>query len=209
MYTANTMASISEAIGIALPGSASPPAEDPRREKMVYESGKAVINLLENGIRPKDILTFEAFENAIVVANAIGGSTNAVLHLLALSREIGVKLTLDDFERVRKKTPHIADMRPGGYYVMLDLDKIGGIPLLMKSLQKKGLLNENAITATGKTLKQNLDSIPISFDANQKVLKSIESPIHEIGTLTILRGSLAPDGAVVKVAGVYSKQFRG
>ncbi len=137
MYTANTMASISEAIGIALPGSASPPAEDPRREKMVYDSGKAVLNLLENGIRPKDILSFEAFENAITVANAIGGSTNAVLHLLALSREIGVKLSLDDFERIRKKTPHIADMRPGGFYVMLDLDKIGGIPILMKSLSKR------------------------------------------------------------------------
>ncbi|MDE1728498.1 dihydroxy-acid dehydratase [Candidatus Nitrosotalea okcheonensis] len=209
MYTANTMASISEAIGIALPGNASPPAEDPRREKMIYESGKAVMNLLETGIRPKDIFTFEAFENAIVVANAIGGSTNAVLHLLALSREIGVKLTLDDFERIRKKTPHIADMRPGGTYVMLDLDKIGGIPLLMKSLQKKNLIHENAITVTGKTVKQNLDSMQIPFDASQKVLKSIEFPIHEVGTLTILRGSLAPDGAVVKIAGVHTKEFRG
>ncbi len=209
MYTANTMASISEAIGIALPGNASPPAEDPRREKMVYESGKAVMNLLEIGIRPKDILTYEAFENAIVVANATGGSTNAVLHLLALSREIGVKLTLDDFERIRRKTPHIADMRPGGTYVMLDLDKIGGIPLLMKSLQKKNLIHENAMTVTGKTVKQNLDSMQIPFDANQKVLKSIESPIHEVGTLTILKGSLAPDGAVVKVAGVHTKEFRG
>ncbi|MHB8546049.1 MAG: dihydroxy-acid dehydratase [Nitrosotalea sp.] len=209
MYTANTMASISEAIGIALPGNASPPAEDPRREKIVYESGKAVMNLLETGIRPKDILTFEAFENAIVVANATGGSTNAVLHLLALSHEIGVKLTLDDFERIRRKTPHIADMRPGGTYVMLDLDKIGGIPLLMKSLQKKNLIHENAITVTGKTVKQNLDSMQIPFDANQKVLKSIESPIHEVGTLTILRGSLAPDGAVVKIAGVHTKEFRG
>jgi len=209
MYTANTMASISEAIGIALPGNASPPAEDPRREKMVYESGKAVMNLLETGIRPKDILTFEAFENAIVVANAIGGSTNAVLHLLALSREIGVKLTLDDFERIRRKTPHIADMRPGGTYVMLDLDKIGGIPLLMKSLQKKNLIHENAMTVTGKTVKHNLDSLQISFDSSQKVLKSIESPIHDVGTLTILRGSLAPEGAVVKVAGVHTKEFRG
>ena len=209
MYTANTMASISEAIGIALPGSASPPAEDPRREKMVYDSGSAVLNLLENRIRPKDILTFEAFENAITVANAIGGSTNAVLHLLALSREIGVHLSLDDFERIRKKTPHIADMRPGGFYVMLDLDKIGGIPILMKSLSKKNLLNENVITATSKTLKQNLDSVALSFDANQKVLKPIESPIHEIGTLEILRGSLAPDGAVIKVAGVHTTEFRG
>ncbi|MGI0082596.1 MAG: dihydroxy-acid dehydratase [Nitrosopumilaceae archaeon] len=209
MYTANTMASISEAIGIALPGSASPPAEDPRREKIVYDTGKAVLNLLENSIRPKDILTFEAFENAIIVLNAIGGSTNAVLHLLALSREIGVKLTLDDFERIRRRTPHIADMRPGGFYVMLDLDKIGGIPLLMKSLMKKNLLNENVMTTTGKTLKQNLDSIPLSFDANQKILKPIESPIHPVGTVEILHGSLAPEGAVVKVAGVKIKEFKG
>ncbi len=209
MYTANTMASISEAIGIALPGSASPPAEDPRREKIVYDTGKAVLNLLENSIRPKDILTFEAFENAIIVLNAIGGSTNAVLHLLALSREIGVKLTLDDFERIRRRTPHIADMRPGGFYVMLDLDKIGGIPLLMKSLMKKNLLNENVMTTTGKTLKQNLDSIPLSFDANQKILKPIESPIHPVGTVEILHGSLAPEGAVVKVAGIKIKEFKG
>jgi dihydroxy-acid dehydratase len=209
MYTANTMASISEAIGIALPGSASPPAEDPRRAQMCYDSGKAVMHLLENRIRPKDILTFEAFENAITVANAIGGSTNAVLHLLAISHEIGVKLTLEDFERIRRKTPHIADMRPGGFYVMLDLDKIGGIPLLMKSLMKKNLLNPNVMTATGKTLKQNLDSIQISFDVNQKVLKPIEAPIHDAGTLTILRGSLAPDGAVVKVAGVKTSEFKG
>ncbi len=209
MYTANTMASISEAIGIALPGSASPPAEDPRREKMCYQSGKAVMNLLEHGIRPKDIFTFEAFENAITVANAIGGSTNAVLHLLALSREVGVNLTLEDFERIRRKTPHIADMRPGGFYVMLDLDKIGGVPLLMKSLMKKNLLNENTMTVTGKTLKQNLDSITLSFDANQKVLKPIESPIHEVGTIEILRGTLAPDGAVIKVAGIHTTEFKG
>ena len=209
MYTANTMASISEAIGLALPGSASPPAEDPRREKFVYQSGKAVMNLLENGIRPKDILTYEAFENAITIANAIGGSTNAVLHLLALSREIGVNLTLEDFEKVRKRTPHIADMRPGGFYVMLDLDKIGGIPLVMKNLQKKNLLNENALTVTGKTLKQNLDSMQLSFDEKQKVLKSIETPIHDVGTLTILRGTLAPDGAVVKVAGMHTIEFKG
>lgn len=209
MYTANTMASISEAIGIALPGSASPPAEDPRRAQMCYESGKAVMNLLENRVRPKDILTFEAFENAITIANAIGGSTNAVLHLLAISREIGVKLSLDDFERIRRKTPHIADMRPGGFYVMLDLDKIGGIPLLMKSLVKKNLLNLDVMTVTGKTLRQNLDSISMSFDSNQKVLKPIESPIHEVGTLTILRGSLAPEGAVVKIAGVKTTEFTG
>ncbi len=209
MYTANTMASISEAIGIALPGSASPPAEDPRRAQMCYESGKAVMNLLENRVRPRDILTFEAFENAITVANAIGGSTNAVLHLLAISREIGVKLDLEDFERIRRKTPHIADMRPGGFYVMLDLDKVGGIPLLMKSLMKKNLLNLDIMTVTGKTLKQNLESIQISFDSNQKILKPIESPIHEVGTLTILQGSLAPDGAVVKITGAKTSEFKG
>ncbi|MGH9999291.1 MAG: dihydroxy-acid dehydratase, partial [Nitrosopumilaceae archaeon] len=152
---------------------------------------------------------FEAFENAITVANAIGGSTNAVLHLLAISREIGVKLTLEDFERIRRKTPHIADMRPGGFYVMLDLDKIGGIPILMKSLMKKNLLNLDIMTVTGKTLKQNLESIQISFDSNQKVLKPIESPIHEVGTLTILQGSLAPDGAVVKITGAKTSEFKG
>ena len=170
MYTANTMASISEAIGLALPGSASPPAEDPRREKFVHDSGVAVMNLLETGIRPKDILTYEAFENAITMANAIGGSTNAVLHLIALSKEIGVNLALEDFERIRRRTPHIADMRPGGFYVMLDLDKIGGIPLVMKSLAKKSLLNENALTVTGKTVGQNLDAVVLSFSENQKVL---------------------------------------
>lgn len=209
MYTANTMASISEAIGLALPGSASPPAEDPRREKFVYESGKAVMNLLENGIRPKDILTFEAFENAITIANAIGGSTNAILHLLALSREIGVNLVLDDFEKIRKRTPHITDMRPGGYYVMLDLDKIGGVPLVMKSLMKKNLLNENVLTVTGKTLRQNLDSIQLTFNEDQKILKPIDAPIHEVGTLTVLKGSLAPEGAVVKVAGMHTTVFKG
>ncbi len=209
MYTANTMASISEAIGLALPGSASPPAEDPRREKFVYESGKAVMNLLEIGVRPKDILTYEAFENAITIANAIGGSTNAILHLLALSREIGVNLTLEDFEKVRKRTPHIADMRPGGFYVMLDLDKIGGIPLIMKSLQKKNLLHENSLTVTGKTIKQNFEAMQISFREDQKVLKPIESPIHNTGALTILKGSLAPDGAVVKIAGTCMTEFIG
>ncbi|MDE1861809.1 MAG: dihydroxy-acid dehydratase [Thaumarchaeota archaeon] len=209
MYTANTMASISEAIGLALPGSASPPAEDPRREKFVHDSGRAVMNLLKIGIRPKDILTFEAFENAITVANAIGGSTNAVLHLLAISKEIGVNLTLEDFERIRRRTPHIADMRPGGYYVMLDLDKIGGIPLVMKSLQKKNLLNENQVTVTGRNVRQNLDEIKLTFTDDQKVLKPIERPIHDVGTLTILRGSLAPDGAVVKVAGMHTTEFVG
>lgn len=209
MFTANTMASISEAIGIALPGSAGPPAEDTRREQVCYETGKAVCNLIGLNIRLKDILTFEAFENAISMLNAIGGSTNAVLHLLALSREIGIKLTYDDFERIRKKVPHIANMRPGGFHVMLDLDKIGGIPLVIKSLMKKNLLHENVLTVTGKTLKQNLDSINISFDQDQKIVKPVDSPIHSVGTTVILNGSLAPDGAVVKIAGIETLRFKG
>ncbi|MFQ5968935.1 MAG: dihydroxy-acid dehydratase [Nitrososphaerales archaeon] len=209
MYTANTMASIGEAVGISLPGSASPPAEDSRRYQVCYETGKAIMNLLENNIRPEDILTFEAFENAIAVMQAIGGSTNAVLHLLALAKEIGVKLTLNDFERIRRKTPHIADMRPGGFYVMLDLDKIGGVPLLMNSLLKKGLLNGDVLTVTGKTLKENLRRIKFTPHANQKVLRPTKDPIDKHGTVTILGGSLAPDGAVVKISGVKNRKIRG
>ncbi len=209
MFTANTMASISEALGIALPGSAGPPAEDARREQVCYETGKTVCNLIEQNIRPKDIITFDALENAITMLNAMGGSTNAVLHLLALSHEIGLKLTYDDFERIRKKVPHIANMKPGGFHVMLDLDKIGGIPLIMKSLMKKNLLHENVLTVTGKTLKQNLDAINITFDENQEVVRPIDSPIHNVGTAMILRGSLAPDGAVMKIAGIKTSQFKG
>jgi len=209
MFTANTMASISEALGIALPGSAGPPAEDTRREQVCYETGKTVCNLIEQNIRPKDIITFDALENAITMLNAMGGSTNAVLHLLALSHEIGLKLTYDDFERIRKKVPHIANMKPGGFHVMLDLDKIGGIPLIMKSLMKKNLLHENVLTVTGKTLKQNLDAINVTFDENQEIVKPIDSPIHNVGTAMILRGSLAPDGAVMKIAGIKTSQFKG
>lgn len=209
MYTANTMSSVSEALGIALPGSASPPAEDPRRSDVCFETGRAVMNLLENNIKPRDIMTFEAFENAIAIVNAIGGSTNAVLHLLAIAKEAGVKLTYSDFERIRKKTPHIADMRPGGFYVMLDLDKIGGVPVLMSKLLEKGLLHGNVMTATGRTLKENLANMRFTIPEGQKVLKSIESPIHTTGTLKILKGSLAPDGAVVKIASVKNLQFEG
>lgn len=209
MYTANTMASISEALGIALPGSASPPAEDMRRSDICFETGKAVMNLLENGIRPRDIMTFKAFENAITILNAIGGSTNAVLHLLAIAREARVKLKYNDFERIRKKTPHIADMRPGGFYVMLDLDKIGGVPLLMSKLLEKGLLHGDVLTATGKTLQENLASMKFTVPEGQKVLKPFESPIHRTGTLKILKGSLAPDGAVVKIASVQNLRFEG
>lgn len=229
MYTANTMASISEAIGMSLPGSASSPAESQRRSEICYETGKAIFNLIENNIRPKDILTFEAFENAIAVANAIGGSTNSILHLLALSKEIGVKLNMRDFERVRKRTPHIADMRPGGSYVMLDLDKVGGVPIILKNLLKKELIHGETMTVTGRTMRKNLESIRFqmpssstspsqssyassstsSYYSDQNVIKPIEDPIHPVGTLAILRGSLAPDGAVVKIAGMDSTRFVG
>jgi dihydroxy-acid dehydratase len=229
MYTANTMASISEAIGMSLPGSASSPAESQRRSEICYETGKAIFNLIENNIRPKDILTFEAFENAIAVANAIGGSTNSILHLLALSKEIGVKLNMRDFERVRKRTPHIADMRPGGSYVMLDLDKVGGVPIILKNLLKKELIHGETMTVTGSTMRKNLESIRFqmpsssispsqssyassstsSYYSDQNVIKPIEDPIHPVGTLAILRGSLAPDGAVVKIAGMDSTRFVG
>jgi dihydroxy-acid dehydratase len=209
MYTANTMASISEAIGMSLPGSASPPAESEKRHEICYNTGKAVMNLLENNVRPRDIMTFEAFENAIMMANAIGGSTNAVLHLLAIAREVGVKLTLPDFERVRKRTPHIADMRPGGMYVMLDLDKVGGVPVILNSLLKKGLLHGDVMTVTGRTMKQNLESMAFNYSPDAKVIRRLDNPIKSEGTLKILKGTLAPDGAVVKLAGVQSKKFVG
>jgi dihydroxy-acid dehydratase len=209
MYTANTMASISEAIGMSLPGSASPPAESERRHEVCYKTGHAIHYLLESNLRPKDIMTFEAFENAIMIANAIGGSTNAVLHLLAIAREVGIKLALSDFERVRKRTPHIADMRPGGAYVMLDLDKVGGVPVVLRSLLRKGLLHGEAMTVTGKTMQANLDSINIDYKPDEKVVKHLDNPISDQGTLKILKGTLAPQGAVVKVAGVKNKKFTG
>jgi dihydroxy-acid dehydratase len=202
MYAANTMASIGEAIGMSLPGSASTPAESDIRQEICHSSGKAIMNLLENNIPPKDIVTFEALENSIAIVNAIGGSTNAVLHLLAIAKEIGVKLVLKDFERIRKRTPHIADLRPGGLYVMLDLDKIRGIPVILNSLLKKGLIHADAMTVTGCTMKKNLESSNfginiLSAAPDQKIVRSVDNPIHKEGTLKILSGSLAPDGAVM------------
>jgi dihydroxy-acid dehydratase len=209
MYTANTMASISEAIGMSLPGSATPPAESDRRYQICYNSGKAIFNIIENNIRPKDIMTFEAFENAIAMANAIGGSTNAVLHLLAIAREMGVKLEIKDFERISRRIPHIANMRPGGFYVMLDLDKIGGVPVILNKLFKKGLLHGDVLTVTGMTMKDNLESMTFDTPADQDVVKSIEIPIHKEGVLRILKGSLATEGAVIKIAGIKNTRFIG
>ena len=207
MYTANTMACISEALGIALPGSASPPALSEKRKNICYNTGKQIFHLLENNLRPKDILTFEAFENAIAIANAIGGSTNAILHLLAISKEVGVHLDLQDFERIRKATPHLADTRPGGLYVMVDLDRVGGVPIILKSLLKKGLLKPDTMTVTGKTMKQNLEKI--SQNNSEPVVYSCEKPLHPEGTLKILKGTLAPEGAVIKIAGIQRTKFEG
>jgi dihydroxy-acid dehydratase len=209
MYTANTMASISEALGMSLLGSASAPAESDKRSDICYNTGKAIMGLLENNIRPRDIMTFEAFENAIMMANAIGGSTNAVLHLLAIAREVGVHLKLSDFERVRRRTPHIADMRPGGLYIMADLDKVGGVPVILNSLLKKGLLNGDVLTVSGRTMRENLDSVKLGLNSDNKVIRHLENPIKNEGTLKILKGTLAPEGAVMKVAGVQSKRFVG
>ena len=208
MFTANTMASISEAIGIALPGSASPPAEDDRREKMVYDTGIACTELLAQNIKPRDILTFESFENAITMLNAVGGSTNGILHLLALANEVRIKLTYDDFERIRKKTPHIADMKPGGDYVMNSLDKIGGIPLVMKKLLDSNLIHGNVLTVTGKTIEENIRQYKIST-AEQQIVREVENPLHGVGTAVILKGTLAPEGAVIKTAGVEMTKFTG
>ena len=207
LYTANTMSSISEAIGIALPGSASPPAIDDKRNDICKNTGSALMKLLELNIRPRDILTFEAFENAIVMLQAMGGSTNGVLHLLAMAKEARVKLSIDDFERIRKRVPHIADMRPGGKYVMLDLDKIGGVPLVMKKLLNGNLMNGEVLTVTGKTMNENLREFNIAKPNN--IVREITSPIKKSGTLTILRGNLAPEGAVIKTAGVKKLQITG
>ena len=218
MYTANTMASISEALGMSLPGSATPIAQSEIRNDVCYQTGKAINLLLENDIKPRDILKYESFENAIIMANALGGSTNAVLHLLALSREANVNLDIRDFEYIRKKTPHIANMRPGGNYVMLDLDKIGGIPVILKSLLDKGIINGDVLTVTGKTLRENLQSFDYAksvayFKDNEnefnKIIRPVDNPIHDEGTLKILFGNLAPEGAVIKTAGLNSEQFVG
>ena len=209
MYTANTMASVGEAIGMSLPGSSTAPAESEKRASVCYKTGKAIGALIENNIRPKDIMTFEAFENGIAMANAIGGSTNAVLHLVALAREVGINLTLSDFERIRKRTPHIANMRPGGSYVMIDLEEIGGIPLIMKMLYKRGLFNDEAITVTGKSMKENLDHVQVDLSDHSQLVAPLSAPLHSQGTLKILNGTLAPDGAVVKIAGLNTTRFRG
>ena len=206
MFTANTMASIGEALGLSLPGSASAPAVDRRRDDDSYESGRAVMRLLELGIRPRDILTPAAFRNAIAVTNALGGSTNAVLHLLAIANEAGVDLSLDDFNDVAARVPHIADMTPGGKFHMTDLHRVGGVPLVMKHLLDAGLLDGSCLTVTGLTMAENLAAVdPPGPDG--VVVHPLDAPIHTEGGLNILRGSLAPNGSVVKVAGLTHDQL--
>jgi dihydroxy-acid dehydratase len=208
MYTANTMASAAEALGMSLPGSAAPPATDRRRDGFARRSGEAVVELLRRGITARDILTKEAFENAIAVVMAFGGSTNAVLHLLAIAHEAEVDLTLDDFSRIGSKVPHLADVKPFGKHVMTHVDHIGGVPVVMKALLDAGLLHGDCLTVTGKTMTENLSAIAPP-DPDGKVLRALSDPIHPTGGITILRGSLAPDGAVVKSAGFESDVFEG
>jgi dihydroxy-acid dehydratase len=208
MFTANTMASAAEALGMCLPGSSAAPAVDRRRDDFAFASGQAVVGLLEAGIRPRQIMTKPAFENAIAVVNALGGSTNAVLHLLAIAHEAQVELELEDFNRVAARVPHIADMKPHGKYHMADLDRVGGVEVVMRELLDAGLLNGDCITVTGKTLAENLAALdPAAPDGD--VVHALRDPIHAHGGIAVLRGSLAPNGAVVKVAGLDSDRFDG
>ncbi|WP_147063279.1 dihydroxy-acid dehydratase [Terrabacter aerolatus] len=207
-YTANTMAAVAEAIGMSIPGSAAPPATDRRRDMYARKSGEAVVELLRKGITARDIMTKPAFENAIAVVMAFGGSTNAVLHLLAIAHEADVDLTIDDFRRIGAKVPHLADVKPFGSFVMKDIDHIGGIPVVMKTLLEAGLLDGDCLTVTGRTMAENLEELnPPHIDG--RVIREMATPIHKTGGLTILKGSLAPEGAVVKSAGFDESVFEG
>ncbi len=208
MYTANTMASVAEALGMSLPGSAAPPAVDRRRDGYAHRSGEAVVELLRRGITARQIMTRPAFENAIAVVMALGGSINAVLHLLAIAKEAEVELTLDDFSRVADKVPHLGDLKPFGRFVMNDVDKVGGIPVVMKALLDAGLLHGDCLTVTGKTMAENLADIAPP-DVDGEIIRELGRPIHKTGGITILHGSLAPEGAVVKSAGFDTDVFEG
>ena len=208
MFTANTMACAAEALGMSLPGSASPPAVDRRRDGFARASGSAVVELIKRGITARQILTRPAFENAIAVVMAFGGSTNAVLHLLAIAHEAGVPLGLDDFNRIGAKVPHLADVKPFGAHVMAAVDQVGGVPVVMKALLGAGLLNGDCLTVTGRTVAENLAALDPP-DLDGKILHTLDDPIHPTGGITILRGSLAPEGAVVKTAGIDSTRFEG
>ncbi len=212
MYTANTMASAAEALGMSLPGSAAPPAVDRRRDGFAHKSGEAVVALLRHGITARQILTKDAYDNAIAVVMALGGSTNAVLHLLAIAHEARVELSLDDFDRIGRRVPHIVDSRPHGRFVMTSIDEAGGVPTVMAALLEAGLLHGDALTVTGRTVEQNL----VDLDATEpparpdgRVIRSVDDPLHADGGLAVLTGSLAPDGAIVKIAGLDDERFEG
>src|SRR5919199_3549926 len=208
MFTANTMACVAEALGMSLPGSSSPPAVDRRRDDLAYASGQTVVRLVEAGIRPRQIMTKEAFENAIAVVNALGGSTNAVLHLLAIANEARVELELDDFNKVGRRVAHVADMKPHGRFHMTDLDAVGGVAVVMRGLLEAGLLDGDCLTAPGRTLAENLAALdPPPPDG--RVVHPLGDPIHAEGGIAVLRGTLAPNGAVVKVAGIDVLRFEG
>ena len=207
MFTANTMASAIEALGLSLPGSASPSAPDPRRDGFARASGEAVVRLLDAGLSARRIVTREALENAIAVVMAVGGSTNAVLHLMAIAREAEVELALDDFDRIGRRVPHIADTKPGGRYVMNDLDRIGGVPVVLKELLDAGLLHGDCMTVTGRSIGEELEALDVPAPDGE-VVHPLSDPIHADGGIAILRGSLAPQGAVVKVAGLSADQLR-
>ena len=208
MYTANTMASIGEAIGLSLPGSAAPPAVDRRRDAFAVKSGAAVVELIRQGITTRDILSKKAFENAITMLMALGGSTNAVLHLLAIAHEADVDLEMDDFHRIGSKVPLLGDLKPFGRFVMSDMDKVGGVPVVLKALLDAGLLHGDALTVTGKTMAENLSEIAPP-DPDGEILRATSKPMSVGGGITILKGSLAPDGAVCKTAGIGIEEFEG
>lgn len=210
MYTANTMAAVGEAIGMSLPGSASPPAVDYRRELAARESGEAAVHVLKSDIKPRDIMTKPAFENAIAVTMALAGSTNAVLHLLAMAHEAKVELELDDFDRIARDVPHLVDVRPAGRFVMSDLDRVGGVQVVMKELLDAGLLHGDVLTVTGKTIAENLAGMkPPVAAPDGEVVHPMSNPIHPWGGTVILRGSLAPEGSVCKAAGMEGTVFKG
>ena len=208
MYTANTMASAAEAMGMSLPGSASPPSVDRRRDSYAVASGEAVINMIRLGLTTRDIITKKSLENAIAIVMAFGGSTNAVLHLLAIAHEAQVDLTLDDFKRIGAKVPLLADVKPFGRYVMTDIDRVGGVPVVMKALLDAGLMHGDCMTVTGKTVAENLADID-SPDPDGDILHAMNSPFGGVGGITVLTGSLAPEGAVTKSAGIAVAEFEG
>ncbi len=207
MFTANTMASVGEAIGLSLPGSAAVPAVDPRLRQYAKASGEAVMGLLESRITPRQVMTRPAFENAITTVMALGGSTNAVLHLMAIANEAGVDLNLGDFDRISRRTPHIGDLKPFGRYHMVDVDHIGGVPVVLKALLAEGLLEGDVLTITGKTMAENLDAV--EFPGDQDVILPVDQPLAREGGIAILHGNIAEEGAVVKVAGIDLEVFEG